>query len=70
VLLTHGDADSLVPIAGTVALDDQLCARHIPTEFLREATWDHTTAWLYALDQADAWIQARINGETPPSNCP
>jgi acetyl esterase/lipase len=70
VLLTHGDADPLVPIAGTVALDEQLCARHVPTQFLRNATWDHSTAYLLTLGDVDTWIQARFNGETPPSNCP
>jgi hypothetical protein len=70
VLLTHGDADPLVPVAGTVTLDQQLCARHVPTQFLRDATWGHESAWYLTLNDAGAWIQARITGETAPSNCP
>jgi dipeptidyl aminopeptidase/acylaminoacyl peptidase len=69
VLLTHGDADTTVPIAGTLALRDHLCAAGAPTQFLRDATWDHGTAWAYTFDDVDAWIRDRNAGKPAPSNC-
>ena len=70
VLLTHGDADTTVPIAGTLALDDQLCARHVPTRLIRQTTGDHGTAWYLTLNDVDTWITDRIAGTPPPSDCP
>ncbi|HEX5587630.1 MAG TPA: lipase family protein [Acidimicrobiia bacterium] len=70
VLLTHGDADVLVPIAGTVAFFDALCAHHVPTVLLRDPAWDHTLAWFDTLDEIDAWITDRIAGNPAPSSCP
>ncbi len=69
VLLTHGDADTTVPIAGTLALHDQLCARQVPTRFIRQTTGDHGTAWYLTLNDVDAWITDRIAGTPPPSDC-
>lgn len=69
VLLTHGDADPLVPIAGTVALFDELCRRRVPTRFLRDPEWDHNLAYGYTLDEVAAWTQDRITGTTAPSDC-
>jgi len=70
VLLTHGDADTTVPIAGTLALHDQLCAKRVPTRFIRQTTGDHGTAYYLTLNDVDAWITDRIAGKPPPSDCP
>ena len=70
VFITHGDADTIVPIAGTLKLVDALCAQGVPTEFLRMADWDHTTAFFLTLNQVDQWILDRFAGVPAPSNCP
>jgi acetyl esterase/lipase len=70
VLLTHGDADTTVPIAGTLALHDQLCARHVPTQLIRQPTGDHGTAYYLTLGDVTTWILERIADRTPPSDCP
>jgi fermentation-respiration switch protein FrsA (DUF1100 family) len=70
VLLTHGDADTLVPIAGTLSLFDALCAHGVPTVFLRDAGWTHALAWVTPLDDVDAWITDRIAGAPAPNDCP
>ena len=71
VLLTHGDADTTVPIAGTLALFDQLCAHDVPTKLIRQPTGDHGTAWYSTLTDVDTWIAGRIEGTPPPpSDCP
>jgi hypothetical protein len=69
VLLTHGDADPTVPVAGTVALDEELCKQGVPTELVRMAQWDHLTAFYSALDLTYQWILDRFNGVPAPSNC-
>lgn len=70
VLLTHGDADTTVPIAGTLALHDQLCAQHVPTQLIRQPTGDHGTAYYLTLGDVGTWITDRIAGTPPPSDCP
>jgi Secretory lipase len=70
VLLTHGDADTIVPIKGTLALYDDLCAHDVPTVFLRDASWGHILAHSATLDQVDAWIADRIAGKPAPTTCP
>jgi acetyl esterase/lipase len=70
VLLTHGDADTTVPISGTLALHDELCARHVPTQLIRQTTGDHGTAYYLTLNDVDTWISDRIAEAAPPSDCP
>jgi pimeloyl-ACP methyl ester carboxylesterase len=69
VLLTHGDADAIVPIKGTLDLFDQLCAHDVPTQLIRQPTGNHVTAWYDTLDAVDTWITGRIAGAPPPSDC-
>jgi fermentation-respiration switch protein FrsA (DUF1100 family) len=70
VFVTHGDADTIVPISGTEKLVAALCAQGVPTEFVRMAQWDHSTAFFLSLDQVDQWILDRFAGLPAPSNCP
>jgi hypothetical protein len=69
VLLVHGDADILVPISGTIALDEQLCRADRSVQFLRDPTWDHYAAFFLAMPQVDDWIIDRIEGHPAPSDC-
>jgi pimeloyl-ACP methyl ester carboxylesterase len=70
VFVTHGDADTIVPISGTEKLVAALCAQGVPTEFVRMAQWDHSTAFFLSLSQVDQWILDRFAGLPAPSNCP
>jgi hypothetical protein len=69
VMLTHGDADVTVPIAGTAALHDDLCKRGVHVQFLRDPTWDHGTAYYFALDAVTNWIRDRIAVTPAPEDC-
>jgi len=70
VLVTHGDADPLVPIQGTIAYHDALCVSGEHVIFLRDATWGHTLAWAAPLPDIVSWIEARFAGQPAPTDCP
>ncbi len=70
VVIAHGDADPLVPIAGTEALFDQLCAEEVATQLMREPDWDHNLAYAEAIDDVVTWIGDRFAGEPAPADCP
>lgn len=70
VWVSHSDTDPLVPVSGTVNYVNELCGRRIPTEFIRQSTGDHGTAFYDTIDQVDAWITDRIAGKAAPTNCP
>jgi fermentation-respiration switch protein FrsA (DUF1100 family) len=69
VLLTHGDADPLVPIDGTLDYYAQSCAAGGPTVLLRDPTWGHTGALLIPLPQTVTWIAQRFAGAPAPTDC-
>jgi dipeptidyl aminopeptidase/acylaminoacyl peptidase len=69
VLLAHGEADALVPISGTDALNQQLCAEGRTVQYLRDPAWDHNGVYLYPMPQFDDWIISRIEGRPAPSSC-
>ncbi len=69
VLLAHGDADPLVPIAGTEALARSMCSAGVPVEVMRDPTWDHATAWLLTVQAVDAWLHDRLAGDPAPTSC-
>ncbi len=70
VLMTHGDADTLVPVAGTVTLAESMCAAGVLVDLLRDPTWNHTTAWLATLPTVDRWLLDRLAGLPAPTTCP
>jgi hypothetical protein len=57
-------------VAGTDALHDPRCARHVPVQLIRTPTRDHGTAYCFTLDNVDTWITDRIPATTLPSDCP
>jgi len=69
VLLTHGAADIVVPVAGTNALYEQLCAAQVATVYMHDPAWNHFTAYYTTLSQVDAWLAARIAGDPAPTDC-
>jgi acetyl esterase/lipase len=70
VWVSHSDTDPLVPVSGTVAFVNELCAKDVPTEFIRQPTGNHGTAFYDTIDQVDTWITDRIVGKPAPSNRP
>jgi dipeptidyl aminopeptidase/acylaminoacyl peptidase len=69
VLLTHGDADPLVPVSGTTALHVELCDAGSRVQYLHDPAWDHNSAHLATMQDVEAWITARVNGDKAPSDC-
>lgn len=69
LLLTHGDADLIVPLSGTDELHQALCDAEEDVVFLRDPTWGHTAAWTLPLPDIVAWIDDRFEGDPPPSDC-
>ena len=70
VLVSHGDADTLVPIEGTVDYHDALCRAGEDVVFKRNPSWGHTAAWAVPLPDIVSWIAARFAGAAPPTDCP
>jgi pimeloyl-ACP methyl ester carboxylesterase len=70
VLLTHGDADPLVPIAGTLAYRDELCTSGEAVRLLRDPAWVHVSAWVEPLPDILTWIGGRFAGTPAPDDCP
>jgi pimeloyl-ACP methyl ester carboxylesterase len=70
VLLTHGDADQIVPISATRAFQDQLCAAGEDTMLITDPAWGHAAAWTAPLDVIGSWILERFDHVVPPNNCP
>lgn len=69
LLLTHGDADTLVPVDGTVDLHQHLCDAGEAVVFERDPTWGHVAAWTLPLPDIVAWTAARFAGDPAPSDC-
>jgi pimeloyl-ACP methyl ester carboxylesterase len=70
VLVTHGDADPLVPVQGTIDYHDSLCIAGEHVMFIRNAAWGHTAAWAVPLQDIVSWIEARFAGQPAPTDCP
>ncbi|KAA0235397.1 MAG: putative inactive lipase [Acidimicrobiales bacterium] len=69
MLISHGDADTIVPIEGTLTTVQIMCEDGEDVLFLRDPSWDHTGAWLLTVNDVVAWIEARFAGEPAPNNC-
>ena len=69
-MLTHGDADDVVPISGTRHFHDQLCAAGETTTLLTDPTWGHVASWVGPLEQIVSWITDRFDGAPAPTDCP
>ncbi len=69
VLLTHGDADALGPVEGTLAFHDELCAAGERVVLLRDASWGHGLALSEPLDEILGWIADRFAGVEAPTDC-
>ncbi|HKY14936.1 MAG TPA: lipase family protein [Microthrixaceae bacterium] len=70
VLLTHGDADPLVPISGTRSFHHQLCAAGEAAMLTTDPTWGHAASWIAPVDLIGSWILDRFDDVPPPNNCP
>jgi acetyl esterase/lipase len=69
-LVTHGDADTLVPVDGTVTYVDRACRAGGRVVFRRDPTWGHTGALLFPLPEIVSWIGQRFAGAPAPTTCP
>lgn len=68
VFLSHGAADTVVPIAGTMALAEALCAKGDPVAYRTDASWTHGTSYTESRDEMLAWMIAAVESE-PASEC-
>lgn len=68
VFLSHGGADELVPIDGSVALADALCARGESVTPRFDDAWTHGSSYTDTLDEMLTWL-IDATGAPPPSEC-
>jgi len=71
VLVVHGTADRVVPLALSEALVEDLCAQGTPVALGRYAGAGHGDAVVTAAaDDVLAWFAQRLAGADPASDCP
>jgi len=71
VLLVHGTADRVVPLALSEALVADLCGQGTPVSLSRYAGAGHGDAVVTAAaDDVLAWFAGRLAGAEPASDCP
>jgi dipeptidyl aminopeptidase/acylaminoacyl peptidase len=69
VLLTHGTIDAVVPIDGTDAVFERFCELGVPTRYVRSDAWAHMGAYVLNAQAITNWMQARVDGKSPPDDC-
>ena len=70
ILIVHSAEDGNVPIAGSAALLDRLCAVGQVVERRVLPTGDHVTAAVPAYQQGFDWFDSLWHGDSPTSSCP
>jgi len=73
VVIVGRDETGLAEAANAVRLaggTPSMCRADVPSDLLRDPTWDHTTAWLLTLPTVDAWLRDRLAGVPTPTSCP
>ena len=66
--LSHGAADELVPIEGSVALADALCARGESVTRRFDDAWTHGSSYSETRDEMLTWL-IDATADPPPSDC-
>lgn len=69
LFITHAAPDDVVPVTGTDAFVEHVCAERSDVQYIREPQGNHGTAYIYYLDQTIAWTVAREQDKPAPSNC-
>ncbi|WP_067692378.1 lipase family protein [Nocardia jejuensis] len=65
----HSPIDGLVPVDAIKAVDQRYCAAGVKLKTAEEPVPDHLTAAVLGLPEALTWLDARLRGESAPSNC-
>lgn len=69
VLLLQGELDTVVPPESTTRLSQRLCTHGAPVEANRYVGAGHVGVMRRGHEDAVGWINARLAGEPPPTNC-
>jgi pimeloyl-ACP methyl ester carboxylesterase len=69
VLVTQGEADTIVPPHATVLLARRLCAQGEQVDLHLYPSVGHLEAGIVVVPDVAAWIGDRFAGRTPPSTC-
>jgi pimeloyl-ACP methyl ester carboxylesterase len=69
ILILQGEADDVVEPKVTTSLNGDLCQRGARVQYRTFPGEDHDSVMDASLRSAEQWVDARFQGEAPPSTC-
>jgi uncharacterized repeat protein (TIGR01451 family) len=69
IYLWHSVADEIIPVASADLLAATYCSNGVSLTYQRGAEGDHNVYAAAGAPEAIAYLEARFNGESPPSTC-